>query len=197
MTYCSGRTRATANINWSSGNKEIFVSNSPPVEVASVSTRGYSLSYRHDVAPNNNNFQNSYNRIMFLGNFAEPVSYRLVSSSDLKRNDLIVTSGTPSKEDTINITDNIVYGSVLSNLQLISDNNLLTTVTITEINKNRKFSITYPGTAQWEVDCDDDCPPGTIKCVCPEYPGYCCISCSEMKNGIAAATAAVRGINRG
>lgn len=48
----------------------------------------------------------------------------------------------------------------------------------------------------FNVICNDDCPPNHIKCNCPQYPGFCCIPCSEIKNGITAATAAVRKINR-
>jgi hypothetical protein len=46
-------------------------------------------------------------------------------------------------------------------------------------------------------NCGDECPPNHIKCECSGYPGYCCIPCSEIRNGIAAATAAVRSKNHG
>lgn len=29
------------------------------------------------------------------------------------------------------------------------------------------------------VTCDDDCPPGHIKCQHSKYPGYCCIPCKQ------------------
>lgn len=29
------------------------------------------------------------------------------------------------------------------------------------------------------VACDDDCPPGQIKCKHNKYPGYCCIPCAS------------------
>jgi hypothetical protein len=46
------------------------------------------------------------------------------------------------------------------------------------------------------VSCGD-CPANHIKCECPGYPGYCCIPCSEIRNGIAAATSAIRSVNNG
>lgn len=42
-----------------------------------------------------------------------------------------------------------------------------------------------------------NCPNGYIECKTDAYPGYCCIPCNEIRNGIAAATSAIRGINRG
>jgi hypothetical protein len=46
----------------------------------------------------------------------------------------------------------------------------------------------------FNIQCGN-CPPGHIECKCNAYPGYCCIPCSEIRNGIAAATAQLRGIN--
>ncbi|MBW4677840.1 MAG: hypothetical protein KME52_28745 [Desmonostoc geniculatum HA4340-LM1] len=47
------------------------------------------------------------------------------------------------------------------------------------------------------VTCDDNCPPGHIKCECDSYPGYCCIPCSEIRSEISSATATLRRINHG
>jgi hypothetical protein len=44
----------------------------------------------------------------------------------------------------------------------------------------------------FQVACDDDCPPGYIKCNKTDYPGYCCISCSEIKSEITALRSAIR-----
>lgn len=30
---------------------------------------------------------------------------------------------------------------------------------------------------KFKVSCDDDCPPGDIRCEHPGYPGFCCIPC--------------------
>lgn len=47
----------------------------------------------------------------------------------------------------------------------------------------------------FNVGCNDDCPPGHIRCETSAYPGYCCIPCNEIKSEIAAITSIIRGIN--
>lgn len=49
----------------------------------------------------------------------------------------------------------------------------------------------------FSVVCGDGCPPGTIKCFSTNYPGYCCLPCSEIKNEIKAIASQIRGINNG
>ena len=47
------------------------------------------------------------------------------------------------------------------------------------------------------VACGDNCPDGYMRCEKPEYPGYCCIPCDEIRNGIVAAISEIRSKNRG
>lgn len=47
-----------------------------------------------------------------------------------------------------------------------------------------------------KVNCNG-CPPNHIKCSCKAYPGYCCISCNEIKGGVASLVSALKGVNRG
>ena len=49
----------------------------------------------------------------------------------------------------------------------------------------------------YDVACDNDCPPDTVKCSSNAYPGYCCIPCSEIKNEIKAIASQVRSLNNG
>lgn len=35
-----------------------------------------------------------------------------------------------------------------------------------------------------QISCDDNCPDGQMKCSCDKYPGYCCISCSDIVSKI-------------
>lgn len=56
--------------------------------------------------------------------------------------------------------------------------------------KRQVFNKFYPGDKppKVEVACDEECPPGHIKCEHPRYPGYCCIPCkttAEKINNIA------------
>lgn len=48
----------------------------------------------------------------------------------------------------------------------------------------------------YSVSCDG-CPPGTIKCLSTNYPGYCCLPCSEIKNEIKAIASQIRSLNHG
>lgn len=45
---------------------------------------------------------------------------------------------------------------------------------------------------QYTVTCDDDCPPGQCKCATTNYPGYCCLPCSQVASEIASITAIAR-----
>lgn len=49
----------------------------------------------------------------------------------------------------------------------------------------------------YKISCDNDCPEGEMKCECNAYPGYCCISCLEIKAEIQSTTAMVRTRKRG
>lgn len=49
----------------------------------------------------------------------------------------------------------------------------------------------------YNVACNDDCPPNTVRCSSDAYPGYCCIPCNEIKSEIKAITNHVRSINNG
>ncbi|MBW4479684.1 MAG: hypothetical protein KME54_23265 [Tolypothrix brevis GSE-NOS-MK-07-07A] len=49
----------------------------------------------------------------------------------------------------------------------------------------------------FEIACDNDCPPGHMRCETSSYPGYCCIPCAEIKSEITSITASVKRINNG
>jgi hypothetical protein len=68
-------------------------------------------------------------------------------------------------------------------------------VTITDKNNNKLFEKSGVS-PQIKVACDG-CAPGEIKCSSDAYPGYCCISCSEIKSGIKNATEMIRSFNHG
>lgn len=51
------------------------------------------------------------------------------------------------------------------------------------------FSQEYEKEPQYEVACDNECPPGYCKCITQKYPGYCCLPCKEVAvriNNLAA-----------
>lgn len=49
----------------------------------------------------------------------------------------------------------------------------------------------------YAVSCDDECPPGTTKCIKSDYPGYCCLPCADTKAKIRAITSQIRSLNNG
>lgn len=61
-------------------------------------------------------------------------------------------------------------------------------------NSQRLFKYEGECPVTYSVVCDSDCPPGTIKCLSTNYPGYCCIPCSEIKNEIKAIASQVRSL---
>lgn len=48
----------------------------------------------------------------------------------------------------------------------------------------------------FEVQCGN-CPDGYIECQTSTYPGYCCISCDEVKNEIIAIKNTIKNLNNG
>ncbi|QLE55662.1 hypothetical protein [Nostoc sp. TCL26-01] len=181
MSYCQGKSKATVKITWSKGDKESVTSEYPAVDVFAELSYSYRITYHHDVVANSNNFVDSYDSFKDLGVLEEPISYQLVSSSDKKIVDLVVTSGNPTKTTTIVMARNSSYGSNFSNLQLVQSE-LYTEVNV--VDQKGTVKILRPGNATWIVTCDDDCKPGEIKCEHPGYPGFCCIPCQATASKI-------------
>lgn len=44
----------------------------------------------------------------------------------------------------------------------------------------------------FKVACDDECPPGFIKCLKLTYPGYCCLPCKSTANKINNLASKIR-----
>lgn len=64
-------------------------------------------------------------------------------------------------------------------------------------NIQRLFKATGKCPVAYTVSCEGECPPDTVKCLSTNFPGYCCIPCSEIKNEIKAIASQVRSINNG
>lgn len=47
--------------------------------------------------------------------------------------------------------------------------------------------ILCPG--NYQVSCDDECPPGYCKCPSDKYPGYCCLDCKAVASRINSLAA--------
>ncbi|KJH71230.1 hypothetical protein [Aliterella atlantica] len=64
-------------------------------------------------------------------------------------------------------------------------------------NKGSTLTRIYQSSPQYTVTCDDECPPGTTKCLSTNYPGYCCLPCKEIAGEIKAIASQVRRLNNG
>ncbi len=49
----------------------------------------------------------------------------------------------------------------------------------------------------YTVNCGEECPPGTFKCLSTNYPGYCCLPCNEIAGEIKAIANQIRSLNHG
>lgn len=48
----------------------------------------------------------------------------------------------------------------------------------------------------YDVACDGDCPPDTVKCYSDNYPGYCCLPCEPTRQSIIDIKNIVKSINK-
>lgn len=48
----------------------------------------------------------------------------------------------------------------------------------------------------YNVSCDS-CPPGTLKCSCTDYPGYCCMPCEPPRQELQAIRSTIHLLNKG
>lgn len=194
--YCESKSSAIINITWSEGKKERVASDSPYVDVTSSSQSSYVLHYYYHPIGISGEGQFTRN----IGVYSAPLTlgsivYSNPSSSGFGGylwSDVNYVDGS-GNSGTIPVSHNNVYGHTVTDVYVTNDG-IVTKVSV--VDKNAKvIQITGNGTATWTVTCDDECPPGYMKCECNSYPGYCCISCSEIRSGINNATALLRGIN--
>lgn len=68
---------------------------------------------------------------------------------------------------------------------------------IIDKDNNTIFNQSYNVQPKYTVACDDECPIGTTKCFSTNYPGYCCLPCSEIAGEIKAIANQVRRLNNG
>jgi hypothetical protein len=66
-----------------------------------------------------------------------------------------------------------------------------------EDNSNGIKVINIPNCNSFTVSCGDDCPEGFCKCEIPEYPGYCCLDCSQIAKNIRDITNDLKSKNNG
>lgn len=195
--YCSPGDKPKVYFNFKDSPQEIYESQESPIEVSienySVSGENYSpTGYQVNFYSPNNGVGLSRTvrayKIIDLG-IGHSADSRYVFAE-------IGCNGTGFKEIT-----NIDPSSLTINTSVTCPTVLHDTLkSRLHINKQGEttdiFSAegNYPG--NFNVACVD-CPSGTCRCDYDNYPGYCCINCQELKQGIGLATNAVRRINNG
>lgn len=65
--------------------------------------------------------------------------------------------------------------------------------------KNNQRLLAHAGLCpiKFKVACDDECPEGYFRCESSGYPGYKCISCSEIQSQLAAMRNQVKRLRNG
>ena len=58
------------------------------------------------------------------------------------------------------------------------------------------FSVSGDSPCNYTVACGEECPEGFLKCESTSYPGYCCISCNELKAQVIATKIAAKMKNQ-
>ena len=69
-------------------------------------------------------------------------------------------------------------------------------IQVFNLNKGLVFQDQGDCPVDFEVQCGN-CPDGFIECQTSTYPGYCCLSCSEVKGEIIAIKNTVKSLNNG
>lgn len=180
-SYCAGKSKATALINWSDGSKVNVESSSPPLTIEAAEVWNYSITFLYEEI-NPENYKGDITKN--LGILASPVSLGAISYSGTAvsgyggsiKSDIDVTSADGTS--VFRLINNSINGHTVSNLRL-TRLDMQTRVTVSDLN-GRIHQETHPKTANWKVSCDDDCPPGFHKCTHKQYPGYCCVSCKDV-----------------
>lgn len=63
-------------------------------------------------------------------------------------------------------------------------------------NQQNIFTISGSTPCNFNVSCDEECPPGTIRCEQPGYPGYCCLPCEPIATNIKGIANIVKQLNK-
>lgn len=213
MSYCQSASKATVRYEFPSEKKRIYVAETPPIDVLveQVSEQGASLTKKYNFT--------------FDGQELTTYSYSCQAPANVPLNAICyITVGIWDDYGTIgSYSSPTVYGQInsFSGNPIQIGQGLLFTGTVTnsirpncsvnltlqwrwggwaiKVLKEGKIIFQDTGKEQpfFNVVCDDECPPETTKCFSTNYPGYCCLPCSEIAGEIKAIANQVRRINHG
>lgn len=191
---CEGKKKATITLVFADGAKEKIISDNPPVQVTTKQITASSLKKIYVVGTAyNSSCQALPGYEEYRGEVPLNTQVHLVQSSGgICPNGVqyhVANAGGSTGTEWVNGSTSIkeIYIPT-SGCQFKIDD--ATGIIYNKLLENQACP-TY------NISCDDNCPPGHMKCCSSSYPGYCCIPCSEIKGGIQGATAYLRGLNRG
>lgn len=192
--YCQGYTKATVNITFP--EKEKIILKSTPILVDVVLTnQGIYQDYIHnmnqkidktfDRAITNVILKDSNNKYIFSGEYppSDPRVNRTCPLPSIQGNKIYLDFDPGAYADN---SGSCVYTIFFGGWTLTATNAI-----------GQQIKRNYNQKPIFNVACGDNCPDGYLRCDCNEYPGYCCIPCSEIKGEIANAKALLRNINYG
>lgn len=181
MLYCSGKNKASVYYEFAD-KKDSFISKIVPIKVLTgVADSGNDTGNTWIVRGRGVNFYD-----------CSPTNEYYEASCSIKPS---LKAGTYDFGDRIcsliyaycgsNIIPRQDFGFHPSDVMIIPPSDICK-IEIFDSTDNLLFSDTGKCPVKFTVACEDDCPPGTVRCECIEYPGYCCLPCeptiSEIKS---------------
>lgn len=191
---CEAGDKPIITYRFGNGNNRIYQSQFSPIEIITKDTpangtsnfreEGYTLRFQSTQCNGSN--CNSIVRDYIVEPYENTIAVRVRNcfSNTFAIDSSLVVLNTPNK----NIT-------VLDNPKCPSSSNKRCSILVT-YNNLVIFQDQGDCPCTFEVQCGK-CKDGEIECKKSTYPGYCCISCAEIRGGIKAATAQLRSINNG
>src|SRR6476469_330783 len=206
-TYCEGAKSARVLFKYEGGSYDNIVSRNPPVTVtteqkASEDSKGKcdGVVYSFDVWIQHNEYK-EYN--LKLGNFTYwgpigKISFK--NYPQLGEGQIWLETRGDDNNQILPFADRVFYylgpnyTPRIENLVRLDGqpddcgNSGGTCVFTVSDSKGQLFKKEAEKCPEYYCECDNDCPPGTVKC------GDCCLPCEAIKSSIKAARQAVRNL---
>ncbi|BAY10637.1 hypothetical protein [Calothrix sp. NIES-2098] len=194
--YCNIGDKPKVNFKFATQLEEIYQSNVSPIDVSvedfSVNTINYNPNgYRISFYSTNSGTPGiltvrDYN-IVDTGNGNQDLRYVLQ----------VQRCGEDGLHDYTNVDPNSITVMPTVTCPDVKPDKYRSRLHVKELGQtNDVFTVEGDYPCKYRVACSD-CPPGTCRCDCDNYPGYCCLPCNEIGQKIAVITEAVRRLSNG
>jgi hypothetical protein len=191
MAYCQNKALAIINIKHGEFRERI-ASNQPPVEISLAQDASYTVIHLVGTVENGGRQPNYRTSVNYPnGKGTEEYAVSFVNCT------VAIGCGADSPIDgrtfyQARITRNGVYEGVyvpltgwydclIENVEFVK----LCTFVVTDLRGQLYSRLFEGGCPEYTVQCNDECPEGYLKCPTTNYPGYCCIPCSEIRAELA------------